>query len=308
MEKNRNVGFLISTIAFCLVAVVTLPLRTYQFLTNIKADETGFFIDPTNPLIYVLYGVIGAGVVISLAAALLYKKELGYDRIAQKRPVQGIIAFLTAVSILYNAAVDLNTILTYSPETSDMTKVSVYVLIAQSVFAVLAAIYFVVFGISMLSGATNASEYKIISVAPVVWFMLRLVFRFTIAISYIKVSDIILDLLMLAFMLIFFMAFAQLNSKVESKGLDWKLVGFGLPAAVLALLCFVPRFLMFVLGRKELIYSGSSADYCDLATALFVMSIIFTRIGWIGGNADDREEALAQAQAQEQAENEEVNG
>ena len=277
MEKNRNVGFLISTIAFCLVAVVTLPLRTYQFLTNIKADETGFFIDPTNPLIYVLYGVIGAGVVISLAAALLYKKELGYDRIAQKRPVQGIIAFLTAVSILYNAAVD-------------------------------AAIYFVVFGISMLSGATNASEYKIISVAPVVWFMLRLVFRFTIAISYIKVSDIILDLLMLAFMLIFFMAFAQLNSKVESKGLDWKLVGFGLPAAVLALLCFVPRFLMFVLGRKELIYSGSSADYCDLATALFVMSIIFTRIGWIGGNADDREEALAQAQAQEQAENEEVNG
>ncbi|MBR0120579.1 MAG: hypothetical protein IJM10_02205 [Clostridia bacterium] len=296
MEKTRNTGFLISTIAFCVVALAALPLRTYQFLTNIEAG-TGFYIDSANILIYVLYGIIGAGIVISMASALLYKSELGFDRTPAKRPVQGIISLLTAVAVLFDAALDLNTILNYSPETSEMTKVSLYVLCAQSLFAVLAAIFFVVFGISMLSGATNASEYKIISVAPTVWFMFRLIFRFTATISFIKVSDLLLEMFMLAFMLIFFTAFAQLNSKIESKGLDWKLVAFGLPAAVLALVCFIPRFIMVISGKSEILYTGSPVEYCDLATALFALSIVLTRIGWVGGNADAKEEAQADENA-----------
>ena len=295
MEKNRNTGFLISTIAFCIVALAALPVRTYQFLTNLEAD-TGFYIDSSDILIYVLYGVIGAGIIISMASALLYKSELGFDRTPARRPVQGIISLLTAVAVLFDAALDLNTILNYNAQTSDMTKVSVYVLCAQSLFAVLAAIFFVVFGISMLSGATNASEYKIISVAPTVWFMFRLIYRFTTTISFIKVSDLLLEMLMLAFMLIFFTAFAQLNSKIESKGLDWKLVAFGLPAAVLALVCFVPRFIMLISGKAEVLYTGSPVEYCDLATALFALSIVLTRIGWIGGNADAKEDVQAEAQ------------
>ncbi|MBR3438238.1 MAG: hypothetical protein IKH13_01890 [Clostridia bacterium] len=303
MEKTRNTGFLISTIAFCIVAIVALPLRTFQFFTNLEAG-TGFYIDSSDILIYVLYGVIGAGIVISMASALLYKSELGFDRTPAKRPVQGIIALLTAVAVLFDAALDLNTILNYNAQTSDMTKVSLYVLCAQSLFAVLAAIYFVVFGISMLSGATNASEYKIISVAPTVWFMFRLIYRFTTTISFIKVSDLFLEMFMLAFMLIFFTAFAQLNSKIESKGLDWKLVAFGLPAAVLALVCFVPRFIMLISGKGDMLYTGSPAEYCDLMTALLALSIVLTRIGWIGGNADAKEEAEAAQAAEEEAEDE----
>ena len=301
MEKTRNTGFLISTIAFCVVALAALPLRTYQFLTNSEAG-TGFYIDSANILIYVLYGIIGAGIVISMASALLYKNELGFDRTPAKRPVQGIISLLTAVAVLFDAALDLNTILNYSPETSEMTKVSLYVLCAQSLFAVLAAIFFVVFGISMLSGATNASEYKIISVSPTVWFMFRLIFRFTATISFIKVSDLLLEMFMLAFMLIFFTAFAQLNSKIESKGLDWKLVAFGLPAAVLALVCFIPRFIMVISGKSEMLYTGSPVEYCDLATALFALSIVLTRIGWVGGNADAKEEAQADENAEAETE------
>ena len=304
MEKNRNTGFLTSTIAFCVVALAALPLRTFQFLTNLEAG-TGFYIDTSSILIYVLYGIIGAGIVISMASALLYKSELGFDRTPAKRPVQGIISLLTAVAVLFDAALDLNTILNYSAQNSDMTKVALYVLCAQSLFAVLAAIFFVVFGISMLSGTTNASEYKIISVAPTVWFMFRLIYRFTATISFLKVSDLFFEMLMLAFMLIFFTAFAQLNSKIESNGLDWRLVAFGLPAAVLALICFIPRFIMVISGKSEALYTGSPVEYCDLMTALFALSIVLTRIGWIGGNADAKEEAEAQAEATEQAEEEE---
>lgn len=290
MEKNRNTGFLISTIAFCLVAVTSLPLRTYQFFTNIEAG-TGFWLNASDMFIFILYGILAAGIIISMAASLVYKKELGFDRTPAKRPVQGIIALLAAVSILYETALNLNIIINELPSAAaDASRVSLYVLCGQVLFGVFAAIYFVVFGISMLSGSTNASEYKVISVAPPVWFMLRLVYRFTTKISFIKVSDLLLELFMLAFMLMFYTAFAQLNSKIESKGLDWKLVGYGLPAAALALICFVPRFIMMISGNGNMLYSGSPIEYCDLGVALLAMSIIFTRIGWVGGNADSKED------------------
>ena len=132
--------------------------------------------------------------------------------------------------------------------------------------------------------------------------MFRLIFRFTATISFIKVSDLLLEMFMLAFMLIFFTAFAQLNSKIESKGLDWKLVAFGLPAAVLALVCFIPRFIMVISGKSEMLYTGSPVEYCDLATALFALSIVLTRIGWVGGNADAKEEAQADENAEAETE------
>lgn len=295
-EKTKNTGFLISTIAFCLVAITALPLRTYQFFTILEPG-TGFF-NASDWSVYALYFILGAGLVISVIAALIYKNELGFDRKAEKRRVQGIISLLAAVSVLYETAVSLNSLITgFSSNSPEFTKPALVVLSAQSFFGVLAAIYLVVFGMSVISGATNASEYKILSLAPVCWMMFRLVNRFMRTISFVKVSDLLFELFMLALMLMFFLAFAQLNSKIGSKSMDWKIVGYGLPAALMALLCFVPRLVMVVTGHSDLLCSHSPVEYCDLGTALFVLSIVFTRIGWTGGNADAKEEAAAAADA-----------
>ena len=81
------------------------------------------------------------------------------------------------------------------------------------------------------------------------------------------------------FMLLFFMAFAQLNSGIGGDGMEWKIPGYCLPAALMALVCFVPRFIVDISGNSNLLYEQSPAEYCDLAIALFILCVVFTRVG-----------------------------
>lgn len=312
MKKEKmSMGFLISTIAFFVAAVAAVPLRTVQMFTNIEPGS-GFFADKTDMSVYILYFILIVCLLVSVASALVYRKEIGFDRTAEKRPVLGGVSILTAVSILYKVAIDLNSILnrsfgdTMEPQKQ---KIAFIILCLVSVMGLLSALYFVVFGVSMISGSTNGSEYKVISLAPIAWFMFRLIYLLPTSISFIKVSQLTFTLFMLSFMLLFFTAFAQLNSKIESKGVDWKIVGYGLPAAALGLVVFIPGFVITVTGKSELLYSGTPVEFCDLTTAVFALVVTLTRMGWVGGNADDREAAeISKAEkAEDSAEAEKVS-
>ena len=105
-----------------------------------------------------------------------------------------------------------------------------------------------------------------------------MVYRFTRTISYQRVSDLTFELIMLAFMIMIFMAFAQVNSQISSKNCEWKLAGYGLTAALFALVCFVPRLIVTVIGKDFLLYEYSAAEFCDLGVAIFICSVAFTRL------------------------------
>ena len=83
---------------------------------------------------------------------------------------------------------------------------------------------------------------------------------------------------MLVFATMFFMAFAQVNSQVGGKNCEWKLAGYGLTAVLFALVCFVPRFIVTIVGMSDLLYSYSPAEFCDLAIALFIIATVFTKL------------------------------
>lgn len=300
-KENRNLGFLVSTVAFCLAAFVAVPLRVYQYFTVIEGG-TGFFAE-TNATVYILYGTLAAALICSLASALLYRKEIGYDRTVKVRPAQGALGLLAAASVGFEVYASFTVLQegTYVDLGDGTGTVAAYILMAQIVFGLLAAVYLLLMGVCCMRGKTDGSAFKILSAAPTAWLMFRLVYRFMTKISFTKVSELTLELFMLAFMLMFFTAYAQLNSKIESKGLDWKIVGYGLPAAVFGLCCFVPRLVMVMVGRPEMLYINGPVTYCDLGLSLYILSIVFTRIGWVGGNADEKEEKAAK-EAEEAAE------
>ncbi|MBQ4603366.1 MAG: hypothetical protein IJB16_02085, partial [Clostridia bacterium] len=63
-----------------------------------------------------------------------------------------------------------------------------------------------------------------------------------------------------------------------SNGKEWKIAAYGLPAALLALLCFVPRFIVMITGSADLLNEQSPAEYCDFGVALFIISTVLTRV------------------------------
>lgn len=275
MKSITKSGFGTGILIFAAAAIIALPIRTLQYFTVLESD-TGFF-SRNDWSVYALGIVSGAAILAFLLLGFIKRKSLDYSLEVTKRPGQGILSFTAAAGFLMNAVeiiVNLMNSDSFIPE----EKTANLILGIQAVFAVFSAIYFVALGTSYLSGKSNGSEYRLISLAPVIWSTFRLVFRFTRTISYIKVSDLMLEMIMLVFFIIFFMAFAQVNSRVDADNKEWKTAAYGLPAALLALICFVPRFIVMITGNADLLNEHSPAEYCDFGVALFIISTVLTRV------------------------------
>lgn len=284
-NKTIKGGFGIGVIIMAVAAVIALPLRTVQFFTVLEGSS-GFYTE-YNWSVYLLYGILLLSIVAVLIFGLAKRKKLEYSFEVIKRPGQGVISMATALGVLLDAAFcitsamkieEISSGLSTANYVEGMTQGDGIILAAEAIFGVFTAIYLVVLGFSYLSGKTNGSEYRLISLSPVVWSIFRLVYRFKRTISFVNVSDLLFEMIMICFMIMFFFAFAQVNSRVNGKGNEWKLASYGIPAALLALVCFVPRFIVTVSGNADLLYSYSAAEYCDLFVALFIISTVLTRV------------------------------
>ncbi len=271
VKSGFGIGALITAVA----AIIALPLRTAQFFTILESD-TGFYSE-TDWTVYVLYGVLVAAVAAALVSGCMKRKKLDYSLEVTKRPGFGILSITASIGALSDAARCIISFMSTSP--SDETAGASAILLAfEAVFALLSAIFFLAIGASALGGKSNGSEYKIISLAPVLWSIFRVVFRFTRTISYIRVSELMFEMLMMVFLILFFMAFAQANSNINAKDNKWKVAAYGMPAALLALVCFVPRFIVTVSGNAHLLNEQSPIEYCDIANAAFIICTVFTRV------------------------------
>ena len=156
---------------------------------------------------------------------------------------------------------------------TDAMKSGVIPLVLQSIFALLSAVYFFVLASDFSKGTTKAYKRKILATAPVCWAGARLIFRFLRQISFIQVSDLLLELVMIAFMVMFFMALAQVASGVYVDNFKWRIPAFGLSAALVGAVLNVPR-LIFTFVNSELINSDHPFCLADLVFVIFIVTLM----------------------------------
>ncbi len=293
LKKKLELNAALLLGVFSLSVLLVLPLRVYQYLKIIEPG-TGFY-KQAHWSIPLLYGLLvffgGAMILISFGN----KHKIAFSTTVRKSPGLGIVALATAATFLVDAAVMYRnfTSLYYGTTqngpgelfldsaTSGIMKSGALPMLFESVFAVFSAIFFIVLGAAYISGKSNGSEFKLLAIAPLAWSISRILHRFMRTISFVNVSALFFELLMIVFLMVFFMAFAQLISRVNHKGADWKLTGFGLPAALLCLLCFVPRAAILVMGKGNLLTDLSPPEYCDLAVAVFILAFILEKVRFL---------------------------
>lgn len=281
-NKVLNSGFGMGSIIFIAALILALPLRIYQYVSGVIEPVTGFFAE-TDFSVYALYGVVILATVAVLALGFLSRKKLNYDISAQKNPVLGATSAFVALGIILDTAFSVDVAgaieaVSAGTNASSPEATTNLVVLAQAVFSLLSALFFAVLCITSFMGKTFASEFRLLSLAPVLWAMLRMVSRFMRTISFTRVSELLFEMFMLAFMIMFFMNFAQCNSKVNDKDCAWKLASYGLPAALLAFICFVPRVLLALTGKGDTIYAESTIEVSDLAVALFAVATVITKL------------------------------
>lgn len=307
-KKSIFEGINLSAIIFAVITIIAIPLRTFQYFSNIEAS-TGFYKEK-NAVIWVMYALAAVVCIFSVAFAFFRKKDFILDFNHEKRAGCGIISALLAILTLGDALSCFNHTLGLRidfvlcaeyPDTLEPARAKIIetVINFEGLTAILAAIFFIISALSFLSGKSVAENFRLISLAPVLWSVARIVYRFSITISYLRVSQLTIEMLMLIFCILFFMTYAQVNSKVNAKGLDWKLVAYGFPTAFFALLNFIPQFVVLLAGKEELLYMYSVPNYCDFGIALFAISILLSRIRIKG---TDEEPETAEIPAEETSE------
>jgi hypothetical protein len=260
---------------FALTAIIGIVIRSIQTFRFID-PKTGFYTGGEF-LAVILYAAIVIAMLyfcgISFFSSDNKKIELG----GSVNKIAALGARLFAISLIgdfyYCVSTGIYNTGTSGAGYADIMKSGLLPLLIQSVSALVSAVYFFILGSDFAKGTAKAYKRKFIATAPVLWAGARLIYRFLRQISFVQVSDLFLELIMIAFMIMFFMALAQTSSGVYKDTFKWRIPAFGLSAALIAAVTSVPRMIVAVTAR-EFVNRTYPFSLNDFIFVIFILTLM----------------------------------
>ncbi|MCH5170363.1 MAG: hypothetical protein J1F24_03645 [Oscillospiraceae bacterium] len=259
--------------------IAAIPVRLYQQLTIIEQD-TGFY-KAIDRSVYVMYILAALALCFSYAVAFLAKNIPASKSPYRKNIILALTSILLGVGIVLDVVSAMSDFIINAKSfatagisllgTADQGQIPI---LFETVLGIFAAIYLLVFGISYIDGRTTYSQYKFLAITPFFWAIARLVGRLITKIAYVNVSDLMLEIFGIAFMMIFFMSFARISSGLSNKKAMRSVFASGAVAAFLLGTANIPRLLLLVSGNAYKITSGYSISICDLIFVFFAAAYI----------------------------------
>lgn len=268
---------------FPVSALIFFILRCVQTRINIDAS-TGFY-KSGSALTVIFYALAVASIAVLCVYSYVSKDACEIAPHTVKSRSLAIVTILFAAAMVYDmfysfvlAADKLGSTggLYYGEENTVkamMSSGSLFISI-RAIFALLSAVYLFILASSFLGGDGKASKHKVLALAPVCWACFRLLALFVKKISFLRVSDLFLDLVMLCFMIVFFMAFAQVNSGVYSDGFSWKIIAYGLSSALVAAGTNLSRLVFTLYNKEQFVNAEHPFSLIDLVFAAFVFVLV----------------------------------
>lgn len=281
--KNEKLNPLYSLYVLLGLLVVAVPFRMYQHL-NIIEEDTGFF-KVVDWSVYLIYALAVFAIVVPYVLVYLAKNVPASKSPFRKNKFLAIASFIFAIGVILDVVTSISTFLLNAKSYSSVgisilgtAEQSQIPLIAESIFGILAAIYILIFGISFIDGRTTYSQYKFLALAPLFWSMSRIIIRFVRKIAYVNVSDLMLELFALTFIMIFLLAFARISSGLANSKAMRTLFASGFVAIFFCVVTNLPRLLMVVTGNAKALPDEYPFSLCDLGFAIFAFAYIVNAV------------------------------
>lgn len=271
---------------FATVFLVALPTRVYQLLALVNT-KNGFYEDG-DITVPVLYAVIFVFVLMFMLLSYLSKEVPSPKLPTGKNPVLGITSIVMIGGLVWDIIAIENLVV---PKTgmdfnmgifTSLLKANIQdnggiLLILQFTFAVFAIFYFLVFAISHLNGKGSYKEFKLLALSPLCWCITMLVSKLMKAVSFITVSELLFEIFMLVFAMLFFLTFARISSGVFTEDSMWGIYGYGLSACLFAGLVTIPRLVAMFSGLEPV--EGHEFSFAHLSILVFIFSYIIASLG-----------------------------
>lgn len=264
--------------------LVMVPVRIYQYLSIIE-PETGFY-SVQNFSVYIIYAVMLFSVVFSFITAFAGRKTIALKKVIDAPKVNACAFLLAGIGFASDAVasiidfIDIYGKYSYNPAltlSKYLSQEGGNIILIQAVFAIIAAVYFALLAGSSFSKKDIAPKFRVMSLGATIWAVMKLLMMFKTKISFINVSDLFIELFACAFLMLFFFYFAVNLSQVDKGESYYKLFAYGIPGAVFSLACFIPRAVLALLGKGEMLNANYGVSFSSLMLALGVAAALIAR-------------------------------
>lgn len=275
LKGKSGVSLKLTAISALAVFVVLFIVRVYHTFA-LTDGATGFFTDDnfSTVLMYVLFG---AGIVLSLALCYVCYDLPGGEMKSKKSFLYFISAIIFALTLFYDAYKKLSLFL--SAEGSfDIKKEAVggNVGIVSLVFGLLAGISLIVSAVAYLKKESLLPMLSIPMLFPVIWAFSETLSFFSITVSYVKVSQLLLVIFYSAFLMVFLFENARITTGIGRKDSLWLFYATGIITVGLALSAGVPAFLVSIISPEKLV-SYCPFEFYVLGGGLYALSAMLVR-------------------------------
>lgn len=291
-ESSSKSKYSTSLVVFGIAAVILTVLRLLQIKTSIDAS-TGFY-TKTGLSVIIFYALLFM-LCLYFAVSSFISADSKNVTLCKKSRSMYIVTLAFSFFAFFDGALSFIKSIAATGDTQTASTVFKGLMISgaiplflQSIFAVISGIFLIELALSFKKGDGSASKHRIAALMPVGWISCRMLHLFVSKISFLRVSDLFLELSMCAFMILFFMALAQVSSNVYSNESRWRLVGFGLPAALISTLTSVSRLIFTFVSKETYINENHPFNIVDLAFSVFAVMLVVLLIK--NGSAADEEE------------------
>jgi len=156
-------------------------------------------------------------------------------------------------------------------------------LLVGAIFSFLSIIYFVIVAFSCFDMAKDYSRRSVLSLSPLWWAVFRAVYYILVPMDFSNISDLLYELIMVGFLLLFFSVFARVASRVDGENSVGRAIAYGGCAAVFAAVSSVPRLIARFSGEQGVVYTSPQdageivfkSDYCFMALAILIFCVAF---------------------------------
>lgn len=275
VEKIKPVH-LISVFAFALISCTAL--RFYHSLGYI--DVTSGFYKKNDFTVVLFFAILIISSLFILVAGFLSanNKEFIPEKTLSNKTL-GIVSLVLSLSMLIEM-VYATVQGSFSSGAQGFTELMVsgslpYKLL--SFFSFLTSIYFVIFAANSFRKKGKLIAKGVIALFPLGWACTKMIPLFVKQISFVRVSDLVLEIAAVSFFVAYTLSFAQCMSGIYSDVAQWRMTAVGLVTALIAIVVNLPKLAFTLIGKSEAyITSGYPVSYSELVFAVFILVIAFS--------------------------------
>ncbi len=260
-------------LVFGVEGIIFTALRFYQ-MNSLTDPETGFFTDRGNftvPLFYALWFVTVLGSLLLFYISADSNTE-AYG--VRKDFALGIGSLIMAAGAVYDAYSRFAAMKGQLAGLSLFTYIraeKAYLAFGCIIFAVLSVLVFLADAAAFFTGSAFNKSLKVCHLFPVLWMFCLTTCYFSITVSYLNVSQLMLMIFADAFFMVFLFEFARFITGVGIAEAPWLLFATGVTAEILLIASVLPTLVFTVSGQTEKIVANCPLNVYDIAAAVFTV-------------------------------------